>query len=53
MDSDSRSGEEGKATLEALMWERIWATIETIVDEELGAALGLARSQRVGNVRSG
>lgn len=53
MESDSRSGGEGKATLEALMRERIRATIETIVDEELGAALGAARSQRVGEVRAG
>src|SRR5271170_2401100 len=53
MESDSRSSGEGKATLEALMRERIRATIEAIVDEELGAALGAARSQRVGEVRAG
>ena len=53
MESDSRCGGKGKATLEALMRERIRATIETIVDEELGAALGAARSQRVGEVRAG
>jgi putative transposase len=35
------------------MRERIRATIETIVDEELEAALGAARSQRVGPVRAG
>jgi len=35
------------------MRERIRATIEAIVDEELGAALGAARSQRVGEVRAG
>lgn len=32
---------------------RIWATIEAMVDEELGAALGATRSQRVGLVRAG
>src|SRR5208282_6272640 len=40
-------------SLEGLMRERIRATIEAIVDEELGAALGAARSQRVGEVRAG
>ena len=35
------------------MRERIRATIEAIVDEELEAALGAARSQRVGAVRAG
>jgi len=35
------------------MRERIRATIETIIDEELEAALGAARSQRVGSVRAG
>lgn len=53
MESDSRVGGEGKATHEDLMRERIGATIETIVDEELEAALGAARSQRVGAVRAG
>src|SRR5579863_2447638 len=53
MESDSRDGGAGKATLEGLMRERIRATIETIVDEELEAALGAARSQRVGTVRAG
>ena len=43
----------GKGTLEELMRERIRATIEAIVDEELEAALGAARSQRVGSVRAG
>ena len=38
----------GKERLEELMRERIRATIETIVDEELEAALGAAPSQRVG-----
>src|SRR5271154_1157073 len=53
MESDSRSSGEGKATLEALMRERIRATIEAIVDEELEAALGAERSARVGSVRAG
>src|ERR1700732_1137581 len=35
------------------MRERIRATIETLIDEELEAALGAARSQRVGAVRVG
>ena len=43
----------GKATLEALMRERIRDAIETIVDEELGTALGAARSQRAGEIRAG
>src|SRR5579859_7844282 len=53
MESDSRVGGAEKATLEGLMRERIRATIETIVEEELVAALGAARSQRVGPVRTG
>ncbi len=53
MESDSRVLGAGKATLEDLMRERIRATIESIVDEELEAALGAARSQRVGAVRAG
>src|SRR6202162_435567 len=53
MESDSRVGGAGKATLEGLMRERIRATIESLVDEELAAALGATRSQRVGAVRAG
>ena len=53
MASDSRVLGVGKATLEELMRERIRATIEAIVDEELEAALGAARSQRMGAVRAG
>jgi len=53
MASDSRSLGRGEGTLEELMRERIRATIETIVDEELAAALGAARSQRVGSLRAG
>jgi hypothetical protein len=48
MESDNRSGGQGEGALEELMRERIRATIETIVDEELEAALGAAPSQRVG-----
>jgi putative transposase len=53
MEMDSRSGWQGKGALEDLMRERIRATIETIVEEELEGALGAARSQRVGSVRVG
>ena len=53
MESDSRSLVRGEGSLEGLMRERIRATIETIIDEELEAALGAARSQRVGAVRAG
>ena len=53
MESDSRSFGPGEGTLEELMRERIRATIEIIVDEELEAALGAGRSQRVGSVRAG
>ena len=53
MESNSGSREQGEGTLEDLMRERIRATIETIVDEELEAALGAAPSQRVGPVRVG
>ena len=53
MEMDSRSGWQGKGALEELMRERIRATIEAIVDEELEAALGAGRSARVGAVRTG
>jgi putative transposase len=53
MEMDSRSGGAGKGSLEDLMRERIRATIEAIVDEELEAALGAGRSARVGSVRVG
>src|SRR5271170_3304178 len=53
MEMDSRSGGAGKGSLEEVMRERIRATIESIVDEELEAALGATRSQRVGAVRAG
>ncbi len=53
MASDSRVLGERKAALEDLMRERMRATIEAIVEEELEAALGAARSQRVGAARAG
>jgi putative transposase len=53
MESDSRSRGQGEGRLEELIRERIRAIIETMVDEELEAALGAARSQRVGSVRAG
>src|SRR5436309_4376496 len=53
MESDSSSGWQGKGALEELMRERIRTTIEGIIDEELVAALGAARSQRNGPVRVG
>ena len=53
METDSRSGGQGKGTLEDLLRERIRATIETLVEEELEGALGAARSQRVGSMRAG
>jgi hypothetical protein len=40
MESDSRSGGPGKGALEEVMRERIRVTIESIVAEELEAALG-------------
>src|ERR1700741_3658754 len=49
METDSRSLARGEGTLE----ERMRATIEAIVDEELKGALGAAPSQRVGAVRGG
>lgn len=53
MELDSRSGGAGKGSLEELMRERIRATLEAIVEEELEAALGAGRSARVGAVRAG
>ena len=52
MESDSRSGGQGKGALEELFRERIRRALESIIDEELEAALGAARSQRVGSVRN-
>lgn len=53
METDSRSGWQGKGALEDLLRERIRATIEAIIEEELEAALGAAKSQRVGSERAG
>src|ERR1700678_1164553 len=53
MEMDSRSGRPGKGALEDLLRERIRATIEAIVEEELEGALGAARSQRIGSMRVG
>jgi transposase-like protein len=53
METDSRSGWQGKGALEDLLRERIRATIEAIIEEELEAALGAAKSQRVGSGRAG
>jgi putative transposase len=43
----------GPDTIEAEMRRRVRETIEAIVKEELGAALGAAKSARVGDERSG
>jgi hypothetical protein len=48
----SRSAGPGKGALEDLMRERIRGIIESIVAEELEAALDAAASQRVGAVRT-
>jgi transposase-like protein len=53
MGRDSRSGWQGKGSLEELMRERIRGTIEIIVEQELEEALGAASSQRVGEQRVG
>ena len=53
MERDSRSGWQGKGSLEELMRERIRGTIEIIVEEELEEALGAASSERVGEKRAG
>jgi transposase-like protein len=59
MGSDSRKGLAGEGipfgpdAIESVMRERIRETIETLVAEELDAALGAARSARVGSDRAG
>src|SRR5439155_411894 len=51
---DPREGREVAAdTIERVMRERVRDTIERIVAEELEAALGAARSARVGEARAG
>src|SRR2546425_11014907 len=59
MERDSRRGKSAEAmelgpdTIEQVMRERVRATIEAIVEEELEAALGAGRSARVGEARRG
>jgi putative transposase len=59
MGSDSRDGvkeegiEFGPDSIEQVMRERIRKTIELLVEEELEAALGAAKSERVGSKRAG
>ena len=60
MGTDSKPGvlreeaaEVGPDTIEQGIRERVRATIEAIVDEELEAALGAGRSARVGEARRG
>ena len=53
MERDSRSGWQGKGSLEELMRERVRGTIEVIVEQELQEALGAASSARVGDRRAG
>lgn len=53
MERDSRSGGQGKGSLEELMRERVQRTIELIVEQELEEALGAASSARVGERRAG
>jgi len=43
----------GLDTIEQVMRERVRATIEAIVEEELEAAVGAKRSARVGEQRQG
>ena len=43
----------GSDTIEAMMRDRVRATIEAIVEEELEAALGARKSARVGDERQG
>src|SRR2546425_2822249 len=47
------AAEVGPDTIEQVRRERVRATIETIVEEELEAALGAGRSARVGAARQG
>jgi putative transposase len=53
METDSRRGWQGKGALEDLLRERIRATIEAIIEEELEVVLGAGRSERVGAMRAG
>jgi transposase-like protein len=59
MESDSRVAVSGEAggfgpdAIERAMRERVRATIEQLIEEELAAALGAAKSERVGATRVG
>jgi len=52
-DSRKATATEGAAALEALIRQRVRETIEAVLDEELTAALGAGRSDRVGATRRG
>jgi transposase-like protein len=52
-DTRKAAGTEGAAVLEALIRQRVRETIEVVLDEELTAALGAGRSDRVGATRHG
>ena len=53
MERDSRSGWQGKGSLEELMRERVRGTIEVIVEQELEEALGAASWERESERRAG
>ncbi len=55
MTNDSRktTATESADVLEALIRQRVRETIEAVLDEELTAALGAGRSDRVGAMRRG
>src|SRR5438445_13816333 len=52
MERDSRSGWQGKGSLEEVMRERVRGTVEIIVEQELAEALGATSSERVGENRA-
>jgi transposase-like protein len=53
MERNSRSGGQGKGSLEEPMRERIRGTIQLIVEDEPDGALGTGSSERVGEKRAG
>jgi putative transposase len=53
MERDSKSGGQGKGSLEELMRERVRGSIELMVEQELDEALGAVSSERVGERRLG
>jgi putative transposase len=53
MERDSRSGWQGKGSLEELRRERVRGTIEVIVEQELEEALGAASWERESDRRAG